>query len=175
MKSLRPDPRSAALLLAALLLAGVGRAADAPVSRCPAPEARQFDFWIGTWEVRDMGAPSGQDRIEAILDGCVLQEHWRGVSGSAGTSLSFYDTGRRRWRQLWVWREGTTLELEGGFQEGAMVLEGPGRDPDGAPVVNRIAWSPQPDGSLRQHWQISRDGGARWRTEFDGVYRRLGD
>jgi hypothetical protein len=159
--------------LAFVLLATGALAAGASPSPCPAAESHQFDFWIGDWEVRDMGALAGHNSIRPILDGCVLQESWSGVSGSAGSSLNFYDPQRRHWRQLWVWREGTTLELEGDFRDGKMVLEGDSIGRNGEKQRNRISWSSNADGSVRQHWQISRDGGATWKTEFDGEYRRM--
>ena len=39
-------------------------------------------------------------------------------------------------------------------------------------TVERIAWTPDADGSVRQHWQQSTDDGASWATVFDGIYRR---
>lgn len=162
--------RIASLCLALALINTISsQAAD---SHCPDPRSHQFDFWIGTWEVRDMGVMSGHNTIKPILDGCVLQESWIGVSGSAGSSLNFYDPSRGHWRQLWVWREGTTLELEGDFKDGQMMLEGPSSSPTGQQLLNRLTWSLNADGTVRQHWEISRDAGANWKTEFDGEYRR---
>ena len=46
--------------------------------------------------------------------------------------------------------------------------------PNGAPVVQRISWTPEPDGRVRQMWQQSRDGGKTWTVAFDGWYRRKG-
>ncbi|MBE0566172.1 MAG: hypothetical protein IH621_09460, partial [Krumholzibacteria bacterium] len=85
---MRPLPRRPlalpAVACAALaLVAGVIQAAD---RGCPDPLARQFDFWIGSWEVSNQdGSVVGHNRIEPILDRCVLQETWAGASGSAGT------------------------------------------------------------------------------------------
>lgn len=162
-----------AFTAAALVAAGPAPAADAPAA-CADPKSHQFDFWLGAWEVSLRGNTKivGFNRIAPVLDGCVLQETWRGVSGSAGTSLNFYDTQRKRWRQLWVWREGTTLELEGEFRDGRMVLGGESVEPDGRRVQNRITWFDEPDDTVRQLWEISRDGGATWAVEFDGVYRK---
>jgi hypothetical protein len=39
-------------------------------------------------------------------------------------------------------------------------------------VHQRIAWTPRPDGSVRQWWQRSDDGGTTWHTVFDGRYVR---
>ncbi len=141
---------------------------------CADPKSHQFDFWIGEWEVsdRDGGQIVGRNRIRPILDGCVLQETWTGVSGSAGSSLNFYDPSRRQWRQFWVWREGTTLELEGSFADGSMTMTGDSTEPDGSVVRNRITWFDQSGKTVRQLWEKSKDGGKIWQTEFDGIYRR---
>lgn len=165
-----PGMARATAALAMLLAVG---AAQAGVP-CADPKSHEFDFWIGEWQVtlRETGKLVGFNRITPILDGCVLQENWRGVSDSAGSSLNFYDTQRKRWRQLWVWREGTTLELEGGLVDGRMVLEGESVEPDGSRAANRITWSGNADASVRQLWEISRDGGRTWKTEFDGIYRK---
>ncbi len=51
-----------------------------------------------------------------------------------------------------------------------MVLEGTTRDADGDEILNRITWSPQGDGSVRQLWETSNDGGETWSVAFDGRY-----
>ncbi|MDH5255549.1 MAG: hypothetical protein OEW72_06480 [Gammaproteobacteria bacterium] len=156
------------LRAATLLLAGT--AAQAAGNDCADPRARHFDFWIGDWQVVNAnGTVAGRNRIEAILDGCVLQETWAGTSGSAGTSLNFFDTGRGKWRQFWVWREGTTLELEGGLVNGAMVMEGDSLE-DGAQVLNRITWTRRSGGKVNQLWEVSADNGKTWKSIFDGMY-----
>ena len=43
---------------------------------------------------------------------------------------------------------------------------------DGASTVQRITWSPEPDKSVRQVWETSKDGGATWAAVFDGRYTR---
>ena len=53
-----------------------------------------------------------------------------------------------------------------------MVLEGDGMGPSGTVVRQRAAWTPQPDGRVRQFWQQSSDGGTTWTVAFDGWYRR---
>src|SRR5208283_2399855 len=78
--------------------------ATAPkVSACGTPAHRQFDFWLGDWDVSTpQGAPAGTNRVEKLLEGCALQEHWEATDGSKGTSLSSYDSVGRRWRQTFV-------------------------------------------------------------------------
>jgi len=162
--------RYPALLLAAAALAAAS--APAPAADCSNANSHQFDFWIGEWEVQAGGQVAGTNSIRPILDGCVLQETWTGAKGGAGSSFNFYDPSRGKWRQLWVWRAGTTLELEGEYREGQMILAGSSKDGAGKPVENRITWQANPDGTVRQHWETSADGGKTWSTAFDGSYRK---
>ena len=162
------------LPIAGLLLgaAALAPAADAPAPRCTDESHRQFDFWIGHWDVRGpQGQPLGENRITAAPDGCSLYEAWQGRGGVVGHSLNRYDAATGRWRQRWIDNQGGELDLSGGRQGAAMVLEGV--DGEGAARKRqRITWSPQPDGSLRQLWETSDDDGRRWQTAFDGRYVR---
>jgi hypothetical protein len=57
-----------------------------------------------------------------------------------------------------------------------MVLEGRQDRPDpktGIVQRERITWTPNSDGSVRQHWESSTDNGKSWQTGFDGLYRRI--
>jgi len=42
----------------------------------------------------------------------------------------------------------------------------------GVTITDRITFTPRADGTVRQFWQASRDGGTTWTTSFDGIYRR---
>lgn len=140
---------------------------------CDTAEHRQFDFWIGTWNVTSTrGEQLGTNRIERILGGCVLYESWTGATGSRGHSFSTFDPGDNRWHQTWVDNGGTMLMLAGGLINGEMVFEGERRLRDGTRQLERITWTPNADGTIRQHWQASPNAGMRWTTVFDGLYRR---
>ena len=39
-------------------------------------------------------------------------------------------------------------------------------------VAHRITWTPGADGSVRQLWESSADGGTTWSVVFDGRYVR---
>ena len=71
-------------------------APSAPAPVCDSAEYRQFDFWIGTWNVTEGGQPAGQNAIEPDLKHCALFESWRSISGSRGRSINFYDRDRRQ-------------------------------------------------------------------------------
>jgi len=177
--------RGLGLGLAALLLVG-GLASQQPLPSCAGPEHRQFDFWVGDWVVTDSAGSRilGTNRVTREEAGCLIHEHWTGGppggggggggGGGTGQSLNFYDRATGRWAQVWVASTGNVLRLEGQLEGTAMRLEGETRRPDGATVRNRITWTPQPDGRVRQTWQVSRDGGATWQVSFDGWYRRAG-
>ena len=149
-------------------------AATAPSPRpCEAPQYRQFDFWVGEWDVAlPTGKAAGRNRITRLLGGCALREEWTGASGTHGTSLNAYDVPTKRWRQTWVDDSGLVLLLQGQFQNGRMVLEGELAGEGGRTARQRITWTPQPTGSVRQQWESSSDGGRTWKTEFDGTYRK---
>ena len=155
--------------------AGETDAMPGPASLCEAPEYRQFDFWLGDWDVSSNGQPAGTNRVESIQRGCVLQENWKGsgVGGITGTSYNIYDRGTGRWHQTWVDASGTLLQLDGGLVDGAMVLEGERPSPTGGGTArHRITWTPNPDGSVHQLWEASQDDGKTWNVIFDGLYTR---
>lgn len=140
---------------------------------CEAAPHRQFDFWIGTWNVTVNGKSAGTNRIELGHGGCVLVEHWAAPGGGTGISLNFYDRQTRQWHQTWIGSGGGALYLNGGLKDGAMVLQSaPVQTPAGGTVINRITWTPLPNGDVRQHWETSADAGTTWKTSFDGLYRK---
>lgn len=152
-----------------------GRAQDATDERCSAQEYRQFDFWVGEWEVRNPdGDLVGRNTVRRILGGCVLHESWTGTDGSTGESFNIYDARAGAWHQTWVDNSGLLLELNGELAGDAMVLRGELPAPDGGASLQRITWTPADDGSVRQLWERSTDGAASWSTVFDGIYRRVG-
>ena len=171
----------AAPLAMLLALAGTAPAfAQAPpMPDCSAPEHRQFDFWIGHWTVTGpQGKTAGENRIESILEGCALQEIWTGASGYRGRSLNLYNRELGQWEQYWVDSSGGRLLLRGGIRDGAMVMEGIADKPDAKTGIvrrDRVTWTPDADGSVRQLWEKSEDDGKSWTVEFDGHYVRAMD
>jgi hypothetical protein len=162
-----------------LLAFAQGPAPSAPPSTPPAPGAactpaafRQFDFWIGEWDVVNQRPPAGRtppvakNRITRILDGCAVLEEYETPNGYAGKSLNFHDGRSGKWHQVWIDNGGAPLFLEGGPQGASMVL----RDKPASGPINRITWTPMEGGKVRQHWETSNDAGGTWQTSFDGLY-----
>lgn len=147
--------------------------AQTPPKSCSTPEHRQFDFWAGDWNVTDpTGKPLGTNRIDAELGGCTLHENWAGASGYRGQSLNFYSPVTKRWTQSWIGSDGGSLILTGGWNGTSMILEGDSPPVEGKTARQRITWTPRADGTVRQHWETSMDGGKTWTTAFDGNYRK---
>jgi len=162
------------LLVLLLALAQATPPASPVASPCAAAEHHQFDFWIGDWEVRGAdGRRLGTNRITPILGGCALQEEWASADGKIrGVSINAFDPADRRWHQTWVDTGPSRLVIAGGLADGRMVMEQRSPRPGGAADVQRITWTPLPDGRVRQHWEASSDDGAHWKTSFDGYYSR---
>ena len=102
-----------------------------------------------------------------------LIENWQGAGpgGVSGTSFNIYDRATGRWHQTWVDSTGLLLQLDGGLVDGVMVLSGKRPAPDGkGQTLHRISWTPAADGSVRQLWEASTDGGGNWAVLFDGHY-----
>ncbi len=139
-----------ALALAALSTPALAQdTPSAPPPPCTAPEYRQFDFWIGEWTVRNPdGKEVGRNHIQKRFNGCVLHESWTSARGFTGESFNTWDPRRGVWHQTWVDGAGTLLLLEGGLQDGAMVLSQDGVGRDGKPLTQRITWTPLEDGRV---------------------------
>jgi hypothetical protein len=170
--------RFASAALAALCLGVVSRANSAEVRAAEPPEARQFDFWLGEWEVASPdGKFQGTSKIELVANGRGLLENWTGnpaAGNSTGKSLNAWNTQKKQWQQFWIGSGGLLLELAGGLDaNGSMVLTG-ARTSSGGSVRERITWTPNADGTVRQLWEQSKDGGKTWAVEFDGRYTRKG-
>lgn len=161
------------MFVSLLLALGPIAAAEATPAPCAAAEYHQFDFWVGSWTVKDdKGALLGTNQVDVIQDGCAIQEHWKGTDGSAGTSFTVYYAPARKWHQTWVDSSGGLLLMDGGIVDGAMVLQGERVGKKYKSVIDKTTWTPLPDGRVRQFWQASVDGGKTWRTIFDGFYQR---
>lgn len=165
--------RFSALPVALVLAAAPLAAQQAPPPACVGSDYRQFDFWVGDWEVTDSAGHVvyGTNLVTREEGNCLVHEHWVGSRGGTGQSLNFYDPTRKYWQQVWVGNDGLILSITGGLAGNAMVLTGEAANPGGQLMQQRASWTPEPDGRVRQYWQQSSDGGKTWTVAFDGWYR----
>jgi len=174
-------PRSIQGLILALALFAMNDlpAQTPPPGPPPCTDAahRQFDFWVGSWDVTGPKGEKviGRSRVESRLGDCVIHEHWFGGGGTIGESFNLYNAATGHWEQFWVDNGGSRLYLVGGLVDGRMVLEGKHDTPDpdtGLFGRERIAWTPNAGGTVRQLWESSKDDGKTWTVSFDGLYRK---
>lgn len=159
------------------VLAGVPLCAqDFPVSAALPPEARQFDFWVGAWDVnlrvrQDDGSWLDQHRAAAriypILGGKAILELWSEdqPAGIKGFSLRHFDGGRGEW-VLWLnWpgqdRSGSS-SLTGAFHHGRGEFFARRTNADGEEMLSRYTFSDITDESLRWDDAYSTDDGLTW-------------
>ncbi len=164
-----------ATVTAALLLLAVPHVMTAQQQEaCTAAEARQFDFWLGEWEVTWDGG-RGTNRVDRVLDDCVVRERFDGSgpegNGLVGTSLSTWSPQLRKWRQTWVDNQGGYLDFEGGMESGKMVLSREARR-EGVVFLQRMVWHNIRQDSLDWNWERSDDDGKTWKPLWKIRYTR---
>ena len=150
------------------------RSEPVELKACAAPEYRQFDFWVGNWDVFERANAArrvARARVSRILDDCVLLEEYESADGHRGKSFSLYDHATKSWRQTWVTNRGEVLDIQGGIDAGgAMVLSGFDRDPAGAPRQVRGRWERERGGAVREIAE-RREADAPWTPWFDLEFR----
>lgn len=135
-------------------------------------EARQFDFWIGHWDVFVRGRKVGENLVEMEVSGCTLVENWRNNQGGTGKSLNSYNAGKKKWQQYYVGSQGGVFEFEGELKGNIMSFTAETINPNGGKIMHIFEFHDLPDKTVRQHWQQSTDGGKTWNTVWDSIYKK---
>lgn len=181
------------LALVALLLSTMAPTQTPPAPPpkpfdCRAPEHRQFDFWIGEWDVvpnpdtRPANAPPpppgskpGSNVIETSHKGCVIVENWDDRTGGTGQSFNIYDRMRRQWHQTWVDTTGGLHQYWGELKDGNMVLVGTVPLPPTAKFAGyrtiRVTFFPLGPDKVRQFSEALGPDGT-WTVNYDLIYTR---
>jgi len=153
--------------------------ATTPASPCTASQQRQFDFWVGEWDLTWPGqnggiSGHGTNSIRRILDGCVVQETFSGGTSMPlrGTSISTFDTRAGKWKQTWVDNEGGYLDFTGEFANGQMILQREATRPGGVKILQRMVWKNITANEFDWSWEASQDGGKTWQVNWPIHYKR---
>lgn len=137
------------------------------------PEHRQFDFWIGEWNVFNPGGDQvGTSSILNVAEGCIILENWTNMQGQTGKSLNAYNSAKGKWQQTWVGYDGGVLELAGEYKDGAMRYTGETLDSAGKKTLEKLTFFNLSAERVRQVWEQSTDEGKTWVVVFDGLYVR---
>lgn len=166
--------RAFILFIFSLFLFGALHAQTTTCNCCTENHAA-FDFWVGEWEVTSAnGSPAGKNTITKEEDGCLLREDWTSAAGSfTGTSFNYYNQGSRQWEQLWVDNQGQQLKLKGNRTGNQMILASEEfKGNDGELYTNRITWTANDDGTVRQLWELLKNNEVS-QVLFDGLYTKV--
>lgn len=130
--------------------------------------AREFDFWLGSWDlVLGGGAGPATNNITSFgIDGgiALLEDYRQGPY--RGTSVSYYSPREGRWRQLWLDNMNGLLEFAGGVQGNRFVISG-----RVGTTHTRLVYSNITDRSMDQSYDVSPDG-VNWQVSFSARYTR---
>jgi hypothetical protein len=137
------------------------------------PEARQFDFWIGEWELSWGEDRHGHNSIKSTLDEAVILENFDGKPGTPlrGLSVSTYNAELGKWQQTWVDNQAGYVDFVGEFKDGQMILQRRARV-KGEEFLQRMVWHNIAADQLDWEWERSDDEGLSWRTMWHVHYVR---
>lgn len=145
---------------------------------CTAAENRQFDFWLGEWDVSPSIATSGIIVAESTISlhdqGCVIMENWRPFAGAHGHSLNIYDATDQSWHQVWMDATGRRTEYRGTLQDGVLRMDNLNPWPDQNGNAQRLRMNFQAlDANTVRQWGETFDAATnQWVVSWDLTYRR---
>lgn len=166
-----------AVLLSLVFAQSVLGQQSAPQNPCEMREQKQFEFWVGEWDLTYPGQNGGtahaSNSIKRILDGCVVQESFSGDTAAPlrGTSVSTFDALSGHWKQTWVDNQGGYLDFVGDFKDGQMILQRE-TTKNGAKVLQRMVWKNITANEFDWSWEASKDGGKTWQVNWPIHYKR---
>lgn len=139
------------------------------------PHAREFDFWIGEWNVYQTGTNNyaGHSLIQLISGGCALLENWDSQN-STGKSINFIDPVSNKWKQSWSgsYTGGNQEFVDGEYKDSAMRFTFETTDAQGKKLIGRFIFFNEGPDQVRQFNETSADSGKTWTTNYDFTYKR---
>ncbi len=159
------------LLAVMMFLAIPGIAQQQPP--CSSPEYRQFDFWVGEWDVvNPKGDTVGRSRIERIEGGCAILENYSNKKSYTGRSFNIYNGAKKQWQQFWIDNQGGVLEFAGMLVGNELRYTAESESRSGT-IRHKMTFFHISRERVRQLWEQSTDKGATWKVVFDGMYHRV--
>lgn len=135
-------------------------------------EARQFDFWVGDWDVFNLAnQKAGTNNVQLFSNGCGLMENWTSTIGGDGKSINYYDVSTQKWYQSWIGSGGGALRYAGNFTDGAMRFEGE-TITNGKKTLQKLTFFKIDENTVRQLAETSSDDGKTWTVSYDFKYVR---
>jgi hypothetical protein len=144
---------------------------------CEDPQFRQFDFWIGDWDVASAadGTHQGSSHVASEMGGCVIWENWTSAGGPYfGKSYNTWNVNLKRWEQYWVDNAAGVIFFHGGIKDGVMDYWTDDVPlPTGGKLMRHLQFFNLGPEKVRQFSQGSNDGGKTWHVEYDFVYTKV--
>jgi hypothetical protein len=133
--------------------------------------ARQFDFLVGDWTVTKTGDadPLAKVTVTRVADGCALLETVSPLKGVSGAALFTYDADATLWRMNEISGDGEIIQVEGGLQDGQMVLEG---DESGTEKHQLVRVTFASNGDTIHESAVKSPDGRVWNDWFARDFRR---
>jgi hypothetical protein len=147
-----------------------------PPPPCSSAEARQFDFWLGDWDLswtdKDGSAKNGTNKVAKLFGDCNIKEEFSDAKGEfKGTSVSTYIPSEKKWKQTWVDNTGSYLDFIGEFKDSKMILSRKAQR-EGKEFMQRMVFYDIKKNSLTWNWERSDDGGKTWAVVWKISYVR---
>lgn len=143
---------------------------------------RDFDFWIGEWDVLNRNRPDTEsrwydtglatDRVYPIAAGCGIVEHWRGDAYGEfieGFSLRSFNPNSGQWELALLWPSDGQPRfgvLTGGFRHNRGEFFSRGITPAGDTTFTRFTFSDITPETVRWQDGTSADGGRSWSSTW---------
>ena len=179
-------PSALALVAALVLPCAAARAQvtlpDSPA--CPDARSRQFDFWLGEWDVNNRHRrPDSDDpiwyetglahtHVWPVVGGCGIVEHWDGAltfDRVIGFSVRTFDPVREMWELVLLWPSANRpvfATFEGQFRHGRGEFDAGSVDAHDRPQTTRISFADIRPDAFRWDLSLSGDSGITWRTTW---------
>lgn len=139
------------------------------------PKQREFDFWIGEWDVFQNGTTQlvGHSIVQKISGECALLENWTASRGGGnGKSINYVDGQTNNWEQDWIGSMGGPQRyLNGVYKDSAMRFTYETTNNGQKVTGNFIFFNMGPD-KVRQYQDASADGGKTFTVSYDFIYIR---
>ena len=143
------------------------------------PQTRQFDFWVGEWNVYATGTnfQVGRSSVQKASGDCMILENWTALGSvpNNGKSMNYVNPQTGKWEQFWIGSGGGGNNIQrfynGEYKDSVMRFEFELNTPQGK-QTGRFSFFNQGPDQVRQLSEISADAGKTWRTSYDFTYKR---
>lgn len=142
-------------------------------------QTREFDFWVGEWDVFATGTnfTVGRSSIQKASGDCMILENWTAIGPMPhnGKSMNYVNPETGKWEQLWIGSNGRGNHVSrfynGEYKDSVMRFESETKTPQGK-QTGRFSFFNQGPDQVRQLFETSADGGKTWKTNYDFTYKR---